>query len=227
MTNDPRTDGGVAVTTREVHSRPYDVLEGLLLGLPTLFVLALVGFAALSLTGTPPVAGIAGLWLLSIPLGLLLAVAVPVLLYLDAKELGEHDLDWTPNPGLYAVLGFLFAGLTMLHYLYKRQEVVRDEAGGDRWWLLAVGAVAAPVLLGALASVTGEFALFTAGFALAFLLPVGVYKDAEHVRGRDAGWEPNPTMQFTVAYVCGFTVLLGVPYLGYYLYKRRSSVGLP
>lgn len=227
MADTTRTDGGVAVTTRDVQSRSYDVLEGLLLGVPILFLLVSAGMAVLSLAEVELAYGVAAVWLLSIPLGLLLAVAVPVLLYFDAKELGEHELDWTPNPGLYVVLGFLFSGLTVLHYLYKRQEVVRDDAGDGRWWLLAVGGLVAPVLVGVLASATSTFGLFPLATGFALLLPVGVYKDAEYVRESDAGWDPNPTMQFTLAYVSVVTVLFSLPYLGYYLYKRYTSVGLP
>ena len=226
MTDTKRTDGGVVVTTRDVQSRSYDVLEGLFLGVPALITLVLVAMAALTLAGSNMVYGVAAVWLLSIPLGILLALAVPVLLYLDAKELGEHDLDWTPNPGMYVVLGFLFSGLTALHYLYRRQQVVRDVAGNDRWWLLAVGAVVAPAFLAVLGSVLNA-SLFLFSFAFAFLLPIGVYKDAEYVRTREAGWDPNPTMQFTLGYVGVLTVLFSVPYLCYYLYKRYTSVGLP
>ena len=221
-----RTDGGVAAT-RDVQSRSYDVLEGLLLGIPVLFMLLSVGMAAFSLAEVELAYGVAAVWLLSIPLGLLLAVAVPVLLYFDAKELGEHELDWTPNPGLYVVLGFLFSGLTVLHYLYKRQQVVRDDAGDGHWWLLAVGGLVVPVLVMALASATSTFGLLPVATGFALLLPIGVYKDAEYVRGSVAGWDPNPTMQFTLAYVGVVTVLFSVPYLGYYLYKRYTSVGLP
>ncbi|QZP38827.1 hypothetical protein [Halobaculum magnesiiphilum] len=218
----------MAVSTSDVSSRSYTGLEGILLGFPVLGAVAglamLVAQAAGVGSATGLVAGMGAMWVF----GLLVALAIPVLLYLDATELGDHDLDWSPSPVLYAVLGFLFSGLVLIHYLYRRHEEVRSTGGGsDRWWLVAVGAVVLPAILSALSFGGLVPSSVFAGLALAFLLPVGVYKDAVYVRGGDAGWNPNPAMQFTVAFVSLLLPILSVPYLGYYLYKRYTSVGLP
>lgn len=217
----------MAVTVREVPSRPYDVLQGIVLGVPLFaaaLAFALVGAQAVGLaSGVGAVAGIGVMWVV----GLLVALATPVLLYLDARELGGHDLGWEPSPGLYAVLGFLLSGPVVLHYLYRRHEEVRTDGGSDRWWLLAVGAVALPAALAALSYGGLLPSGAVVAFALGLLLPVAVYRDAEYVRACDAGWDPNPAMQFTLAFVSLILPFLTVPYLGYYLYKRHTSVGHP
>lgn len=213
----------MAVSTRDVPSRSYDVLQGLLLGLPVLGALAVLALLGGRGLGPGAVAGFAAVWLF----GLVVVFAAPVLLFLDARTLGEHDLDWKPSPGLYAVLGLLFSGPVVLHYLYRRHEEVRSVGGSDRWWLLAVGAVAAAFALPALSYANLLPVSAVAGFALGFLLPVAVYKDAEFVLGRDAGWDPNPAMQFTLAFVSLVVPVGTVPYLSYYLYKRHTSVGVP
>jgi hypothetical protein len=73
--------------------------------------------------------------LVAVPLALLgtaLAIAFPLAIYLDAEAVADADLDWSPDPVLYGVVGVvgLFAGGTPIqpavgvYYLYRRHQHV-------------------------------------------------------------------------------------------------------
>ena len=100
------TLGGVAA------GAPGDVLPGIFFP---------VGFGLVALVVVP-------IALLGLALGLLL----PVALYLDAEAVGRAEVEWTPDPILYALVGTvgLFAQGTpvqpavALYYLYQRHRHV-------------------------------------------------------------------------------------------------------
>lgn len=205
-------------TVEDIPSKPYRALELLLFAFP-------LGLGAVALVAT-----VNSAWLPVFAAGVLLASVVvalvaSVLLYLDAMALRAIDIEWQPRPWLYAVLGLLFSGLTILHYLYTRQEHVVDRERRSWWW--AVGAVllvgGALVLLVGLSSISVPVAAAT---ALLALFPVAIYKDATYVR-LHGDWRPNPTMQFTLAVLFGSLFFLLAPLYGLYYYgKRYRSVGL-
>jgi hypothetical protein len=105
--------------------------------------------------------------------GVLSAIVVPVLLYLDAKKLAGYDgdLEWTPSPGLYGLLGFLFTGLAVLDYLYKRQGVIVDREDRSGWWVVALAGLALPIAILLVGSVLGGSSLGFAGIAFGVLFP--------------------------------------------------------
>lgn len=210
----------MAVPITDVPSRSYRGLEGILLGLP-LFAALTIG--ALAGTIVSLRLFVIGAWFLFVPV--LLAIAVPVLLYFDARQLRGKGLDWEPNPWLYALLGFFFSGLALLHYLYKRQQNVVDWEPRENWWLVAVAALGVPVLAGGIATATNQPLLGVVGLIAAAVFPIAIYKDATFVRLQSATWQPNPTSQFTYAAVSLLFILLLPFYLGYYLYKRHTSLG--
>ncbi|WP_254545531.1 hypothetical protein [Halomarina pelagica] len=67
-------------------------------------------------------------------LGLVLAVALPVALYFDAKAVREAAIGWEPDPVLYAlvaVVGLFAQGVPIqpavaLYYLYRRHQHVGE-----------------------------------------------------------------------------------------------------
>lgn len=64
-------------------------------------------------------------------LGLVLTVLLPVALYLDATELVESPVEWSPDPILYGLVGLLnflaapiVGCIVAVYYLYRRHEFV-------------------------------------------------------------------------------------------------------
>lgn len=212
------------VSANEFRSRPSRVLEGIMLAFPvflTLVVVGVLGATRFDLPATSFGLVIVATW----GAGLLVALAVPVVLYLDAKGLQDHDAEWEPSPALYAVFGFLFSGLTLLHYLYKRQETFGTVPADGRWWYVAVGLVAVSVLSTVVSAIGGGVVSLVAFAALVFV-PIALYMDSKHVRAADVDWRPNPTTQFVVGLIALYS-MIGAPfYLGYYAFKRTRSVGL-
>lgn len=212
------------VSAGQFTSRPSRALEGIMLAFPVFLTLTMVAVLGSTTSGLP--AASLGLALVAMwGIGFVVALAIPVVLYLDAKGLQGHDAEWEPNPVLYAVFGFLFSGLTLLHYLYKRQETFGTEPADSRWWYVAAGLVALAVLAMVASAVLGGLSFF-ATFAALVLVPVALYMDSKYVRDADAGWQPNPTSQFGIGFVAIYTVLGAPFYLGYYAFKRARSVGL-
>lgn len=208
------------VPVTDVPSIPYRTLEVALLVFPLLLAapLLLGGRRALGLL-------LGGLFVA----GLLAPFVVAVLLFVDARKVRAQRLDWQPRPLLYVVLGFLFSGLTVLHYLYRRQEYVVDRETFAHWWLVAPVCLGLAVLVG----LAGQFlslpvpvSFGASALALAFV-PLSLYRDAAYVRLHSAFWQPNPVMQFTVALVCSFLVVPLPFYLVYHLYKRHTALGTP
>ncbi|PSQ23085.1 hypothetical protein BRD01_07310 [Halobacteriales archaeon QS_8_65_32] len=160
--------------------------------------------------------------------GVLSAIVVPVPLYLDAKKLAGYDgdLEWTPSPGLYGLLGFLFTGLAVLDYLYKRQGVIVDREDRSGWWVVALAGLALPIAILLVGSVLGGSSLGFAGIAFGVLFPIGLYKDAGYVRLKSTDWQPNPTAHLTYGLVTVVFGPLAFLYAGYYLYKRHAHVEL-
>ncbi|AHB67500.1 hypothetical protein HISP_10285 [Haloarcula hispanica N601] len=231
------------VTVNDVDSRSYRAVEILLL-LPTL----LFGFLGLGLivvgiggesVGTGPLGmasifGTFGVWYLGgIVVALISWLVTPVFLYFDTKKVQEADVDWDPNPVLYAVAGFFLGYLMKLHHLYKRHQYVVDWVDRDWWWtVVAIGAVLPPVclVLGGVLASSGSIGiglvLIGVGILTAVPFSVAIYRDATYVRLHSGAWQPNPG-----SYV-GFSVFFFLfgpvvyPILGcYYLFRRHRAIG--
>lgn len=68
---------------------------------------------------------------LLIAVALVVSAMLPVALYVDARQVGEADLEWQPDPVLYGLLGLLQFIATPLvgfvvaaYYLFRRHEAV-------------------------------------------------------------------------------------------------------
>lgn len=190
-------------------------LETYTLATPLAFalVLALLSVGALSLWSLPMVA-----------VGLLavLALVGPALVFLDARAIQDADVDWSPNPALYALGCLVFPYVVVLHYLYVRYEHVPGRSA-SRYWLYGVPLV--------IAATAGTFAASYLGLSLplsltlvtGFVFPVAIYQDAKRLRATGASWRPNPATQFTIAWFAGVLPLFQPVYAGYYLYRRRTA----
>lgn len=156
----------------------------------------------------------------------LLALLVPVALYLDATALNDLDLEWEPEPVLYAVLGFFVSGLATLHYLWKRHRHVVDPDTWDGWWTVVGAFLLVGFAAAVLSVVVPSMAVPVVGLAamLFGLTPAALYKDAAHVRSTDSDWRPNP-VNYYLAAVFGVVLLLVVPVSMYYLFRRSQHVG--
>jgi len=216
------------ITVDELPSRSYRGLEFLVLGGLILAAIALIGGTVAITSGSTGLLVGGGIVLGMIIAGPVVSIVAAVLLYLDAKKLAAYDgdLDWTPSPGLYGVLGFLFSGLAVLDYLYKRQNTVIDWEGRSNWWLVAIAGLVLALFVSILGGALGQSGLSLAGAVFLVLLPVGLYKDASYVRLNAPEWQPNPIAQLTYSTIALFITPITVLYLSYYLYKRRSHLGL-
>lgn len=231
-------------TVEDVRSLPYRVLEWTMVGPPVLAGVVLVALPVLFLVGASGILGAEtfGTLLLGgaaigyvgvIIAGLLLNLGMPILLYLDASKLDGRGLDWEPNPVLYAVFGLLFGGLTALHYLYKRHQVVVDWEGRELWWAVGTGSLALAVALGVLGVVVPDVAalqlLQFAAFGLVVgLVPLSFYKDSMYVRLNSGDWQPNPINHYVIVlFSIVFAFVPVIVYLAYYLFRRHRALGTP
>lgn len=172
-------------------------------------------------------------YLVLVALGVVSWLVTPVVLYLDTKKINDADLEWEPNPALYAVLGFFFGYLMKLHHIYKRHQYVVDWVERDWWWyLIAVGTVLPTVLLAVTLIVgTGSgpifpFLLIGLAILLAVPFPLAIYRDATYVRLNSGGWRPNPGNYINIAVL--FFVLAPIVFPitgGYYLIRRHLAIG--
>jgi hypothetical protein len=114
-----------------------------LLAIP-LAVFALILFASVGATTTPAadpqlvgpvffavVALVIGVGAIYALLGLVLTLMLPVALYVDATEISESAVPWSPDPILYGLVGLLnflaapVVGIIVAaYYLYRRHEHV-------------------------------------------------------------------------------------------------------
>lgn len=114
-----------------------------LLAIP-LAIFALILFAPLGAATTPTgdpqlvgpvmfavVALIIGMGAIYALLGLVLTLMLPVALYVDASEISESTVAWSPDPILYGLVGLLnflaapIVGIIVAaYYLYRRHEHV-------------------------------------------------------------------------------------------------------
>ncbi|GGN96857.1 MULTISPECIES: hypothetical protein [Haloarcula] len=231
-------------TVNDVESLSYRIIEVLLL-LPTA-AWGLFGLGAIflgitggvgGLQGPAGMVGILGTFGLGYVALLVLAVVswlvTPVVLYLDTSRIAETDVDWDPNPILWAVGGFFLGHLMKLNHLYYRHKVVVDWVDRDWWWVfVTVGAVCPLTFLAlgvALAETLGTavtIVLVGLGILSAVPFALAIYRDATYVRLNSAEWRPNPGTYVSLGLI--FLLLAPVAYPlvgGYYLVRRYGAVG--
>ncbi|EMA18568.1 hypothetical protein C443_18759 [Haloarcula argentinensis DSM 12282] len=231
------------VTVNDVDSLSYRAVEVLLL-LPTLLFgflglgVILVGLGGESVgdgpLGMASIFGTFGVWYIGgIVVALISWLVTPIVLYFDTKKIRDADVDWDPNPVLYAVGGFFLGYLMKLHHLYHRHQYVVDWVDRDWWWtVVAVGTVLPPVCiaLGATLVSSGSlgigFVLVGVGILTAVPFSVAIYRDATYVRLQSGAWQPNPGNYVNLGV---FFLLLGpivYPIIGcYYLFRRHRAIG--
>lgn len=100
------------------------------------FAFALTGAGVGHMTGMPGVGfgfgalGFVGVALVFVAAGMVLSLAFPVAVYLDAEAVAEARGDWEPDPALYGLVGLAgvvaqpFQVPVAVYYLYKRHESV-------------------------------------------------------------------------------------------------------
>jgi hypothetical protein len=100
------------------------------------FAFALTGAGVGHMGGMPGLGfgfgalGFVGLALLLVAAGVVLSLAFPVAIYLDAEAVADARGDWQPDPALYGLVGL--AGVVAqplqvplaVYYLYKRHESI-------------------------------------------------------------------------------------------------------
>jgi len=231
------------VTVNDVDSLSYRAVEVLLL-LPTLLFgflglgVILVGLGGESVgdgpLGMASIFGTFGVWYIGVIVVALISwLVTPIVLYFDTKKIRDADVDWDPNPVLYAVGGFFLGYLMKLHHLYHRHQYVVDWVDRDWWWtVVAVGTVLPPVCiaLGATLVSSGSlgigFVLVGVGILTAVPFSVAIYRYATYVRLQSGAWQPNPGNYVNLGV---FFLLLGpivYPIIGcYYLFRRHRAIG--
>ena len=228
------------VTVDDVDSTAYRVVEFLLLLPVALYEFLGIGLIFLGFgddqAGLFGAVAALGIWYVALLITAIVSwLATPVVLYLDTKKINEADLDWEPDPMLYAVGGFFLGYLMKLHHIYKRHQYVVDWVERDSWWyVVAVGTVL-PTLLVAGAFAVGfdagtfvPFLLVGLGILLAVPFPLAIYRDATYVRLNSGGWKPNPGNYLNIAVF--FFVLAPIVFPltgGYYLARRHGAIGAP
>lgn len=138
----------MASTSQAVDSRwwlwiaavPIFALIALLVSLFIVLPLALVGVIGMNGIGmTPGMGGFGGgigfafVLVLGLFVGLpalLVTLMFPVALYFDSQAVSKAELEWTPDPVLYGLLGVasifinLLGLVVALYYLYQRRQYV-------------------------------------------------------------------------------------------------------
>jgi hypothetical protein len=225
------------ITIEDVDSTPYRIAE--LFFVVPLGLLAVVGIGVM-LGGVIPGAetallAVGGLGYLGLILFAMLArVVVPIVLYLDTKNIAATAVEWDPSPALWALGGFFLTVLLGLHFLYKRHQYVVDRVERDGWWLGVLAGAVVPVLAGGVALAVGGDQLgpvtgLLFGFAILAMavFPVAIYRDASFVRLQTPDWQPNPGTYFGLALILlAAAPLVNLLMGGYFLFRRQRAIGL-
>lgn len=158
--------------------------------------------------------------------------------FLDARRVHRQPLasgEWRPNPWLNAGFALLWAPLAGVVYLFRRHRRFGTPPGQSGWWLAVAVSLAATVigLMAAGIAVVLAFPsslLTVVGFAgaVAFgAFPVAIHRDAAYVCTRNDAWRPNPGLYLGLAFLSLSIAPLQPLLAGYYLLRRRESLGTP
>ena len=151
----------------------------------------------------------------------------PVVLVTEPVRSAYYGLTAGP-PEFHAFYLTMGVPLGALYYLSRRYEHLDGPTPSRYWWLAPPVVVAASVgYLAAELVVAGSLPrVAAAAVVLASLFPVGAYLDARHLRQSAADWNPNPAVQFLLAYLAIVVYPLSVLYPAYaavYLARRRAA----
>lgn len=167
--------------------------------------------------------------LVAAALGVMLALAVyevgfrivaAVGIYRDATAIADADGTWPPDAAFeYAAAGLLLSGVGVLYYLWRRPGVTRPAAASRHWRTVAIGCVAAGILV-VLLAVVGPTPIAFALWILVPILAIALYRDATTLRADDE-WSPNPAGYFASVVFGGFVPVVSYLVAGYYLFRRE------
>lgn len=150
-------------------------------------------------------------------LGIRLLAAVGI--YRDAAAIADAEGAWSSEaPLTYAAAGFLFSGVGVLYYLWRRSGVRQPGPADPRWRTVALGCLAAGALVVVLA-VVGPTPLAFGLWALVPVLAVALYRDAA-TAGAAGDWQPSSVGYFASIVFGGFVPVVSYLVAGYYLARR-------
>ena len=149
---------------------------------------------------------------------------MPISSFMQPLSLFYYDLAATP-PGMHSMLLGITAPLGALFYLALRYEHLDGASASRHWWVSLPTVVAAAIAyLAAELVVPGSLRLAAAAaMLLTSLFPIGAFFDSIYLRDREWGWDPNPAVQFLLAYasILAFPISVLYPlYAAYHLGRR-------
>ncbi|WP_049924521.1 hypothetical protein [Halopiger djelfimassiliensis] len=212
------------------------VVERLLYLFPPVVGVGIVGVLQETEPGVPGLQR--GLLLLSSVGYTFLTFGLATALFFDARRVRRRPRasgNWQPNPWLNAVFALVWAPVAGVSYLARRHGRFGTPPGRADWWLIVAlslgttvfGTVAAGVavvfsLPGLLSTAVG-----TAGAVAFGTFPVAIHQDAAYVSATSDSWRPNPGLYLGLAFLSLFAPPLQPLVAGYYLLRRRRTLGTP
>lgn len=126
----------------------------------------------------------------------------------------------TAPPELHSMLLTASAPVGALYYLGRRYQHLGGRGVNPHWWVvLPAIVVVAVAYLAAELYVPGSLNRIAAGtMVLATLFPVAAYMDARHIRRSANTWNPNPAIQFLLAYLSVIVFPISILYACYAAY---------
>lgn len=167
-----------------------------------------------------------------------LTAGMTVALFLDARRVRRQPRasgQWQPNPWLNAVFALLWAPVAGVVYLLRRHRRFGTPPGWGGWWIVIAVSLAA-TLFGAVAAAIGivlavpglvTSAVGLAGAVAVGSFPVAIHQDAAYVCTRASSWRPNPGLYLGFAFLGLFVPPVLPIVAGYYLLRRRRTIGTP
>ncbi|AGB39683.1 hypothetical protein [Natronococcus occultus] len=157
---------------------------------------------------------------------------------LDARRVRRQPRasgEWRPSPWLNAGFALLWAPLAGVVYLFRRHRRFGTPPGWGGWWLVVAVSLAATVI-GLVAATIAVVLAFPGSLrtvigvtgAIAFgTFPIAIHQDAAYVCTRSDAWRPNPGLYLGLAFLSLSIAPLQPLLAGYYLLRRRETLGTP
>lgn len=167
-----------------------------------------------------------------------LTLGLAVALFLDARRVRRQPRasgHWRPNPWVNAVLALLWAPVAGIAYLIRRHCYFGTPPAWSGWWLVIAFSLAVTVIGTGVAAIAVVFELpwlFTttvglAGAITVGVFPVAIHQDAAYICTQTDSWRPNPGLYLGFAFLSLFVPPLQPILAGYYLVRRRQTLGTP